>query len=378
MFNKKILLRTLSVFLCLLCLVACSTNSGQISQGEKENNQSNTSSSDDKAVEKEIEDKIKSMGGQFFFLNSILTLDIYDTGLDNAKINQEVEDRVRELENKMSTKIATSEVSKINDNAGIDKVKVSDDTYTVIKEALKYGKISKGKFDITVGNLVDLWGIGTENEKVPSEEEIQKALATVDYNKVEIDDNNKTVFLKDKGMKIDLGAIAKGYVADEIVKILEKDGVKSAIINLGGNVYVYGNKGGKNFKIGIRNPLSPDPNDYLGIYQSQNESVVTSGVYERFFVKDGTRYHHILSTSDGYPIDNNLISTSIITKSSMDADALSTTTFALGLEEGLKLIENTKNTEAMFITADKKIYMTSGLKEKFELKNSDFTIEKRE
>lgn len=376
MLNKKILLRTLSVFLCLLCLVACSTNSGQISQGEKENNQSNTSSSDDKAVEKEIEDKIKSMGGQFFFLNSILTLDIYDTGLDNAKINQEVEDRVRELENKMSTKIATSEVSKINDNAGIDKVKVSDDTYTVIKEALKYGKISKGKFDITVGNLVDLWGIGTENEKVPSEEEIQKALATVDYNKVEIDDNNKTVFLKDKGMKIDLGAIAKGYVADDIVKILEKDGVKSAIINLGGNVYVYGNKGGKNFKIGIRNPLSPDPNDYLGIYQSQNESVVTSGVYERFFEKDGKRYHHILSTSDGYPIDNNLISTSIITKSSMDADALSTTTFALGLKEGLKLIENTKNTEAMFITADKKIYMTSGLKDKFELKNSDFTIEK--
>lgn len=376
MLNKKILLRTLSVFLCLLCLVACSKNGGQISQEEKENNQSNTSSSDDKAVEKDIEDKIKSMGGQFFFLNSILTLDIYDTGLDNAKINQEVEDRVRELENKMSTKIATSEVSKINDNAGIDKVKVSDDTYTVIKEALKYGKISKGKFDITVGNLVDLWGIGTENEKVPSKEEIQKALATVDYNKVEIDDNNKTVFLKDKGMKIDLGAIAKGYVADDIVKILEKDGVKSAIINLGGNVYVYGNKAGKNFKIGIRNPLSPDPNDYLGIYQSQNESVVTSGVYERFFEKDGKRYHHILSTSDGYPIDNNLISTSIITKSSMDADALSTTTFALGLEEGLKLIENTKNTEAMFITADKKIYMTSGLKEKFELKNSDFTIEK--
>ena len=376
MFNKKILLRTLSVFLCLLCLLACSKNGGQISHQEKENNQSNTSSSDDKAVEKEIEDKIKSMGGQFFFLNSILTLDIYDTGLDNAKINQEVEDRVRELENKMSTKIATSEVSKINDNAGIDKVKVSDDTFTVIKEALKYGKISKGKFDITVGNLVDLWGIGTENEKVPSKEEIQKALATVDYNKVEIDDNNKTVFLKDKGMKIDLGAIAKGYVADDIVKILEKDGVKSAIINLGGNVYVYGNKGGKNFKIGIRNPLSPDPNDYLGIYQSQNESVVTSGVYERFFEKDGKRYHHILSTSDGYPIDNNLISTSIITKSSMDADALSTTTFALGLEEGLKLIENTKNTEAMFITADKKIYMTSGLKEKFELKNSDFTIEK--
>jgi len=376
MFNKKNLLRTLSVFLCLLCIVACSTNGGQLSQGEKENNQSNTSSSDDKAVEKDIEDKIKSMGGQFFFLNSILTLDIFDEGLDKAKINQEVEDRVRELENKLSTKIATSEVSKINDNAGVDKVAVSDDTFTVIKEALKYGKISQGKFDITVGNLVDLWGIGTENEKVPSKDEIQKSLATVGYNKIEIDENNKTVYLKEKGMKIDLGAIAKGYVADDIVKILEKDGVKSAIINLGGNVYVYGNKGGKNFKIGIRNPLAPDPNDYLGIYQSQNESVVTSGVYERFFEKDGKRYHHILSTSDGYPIDNNLISTSIITKNSMDADALSTTTFALGLEEGLKLIENTPNTEAMFITSDKKIYMTSGMKEKFELKNSDFTIEK--
>ena len=290
MFNKKILLRTLSVFLCLLCLVACSKNGGQISQEEKENNQSNTSSSDDKAVEKEIEDKIKSMGGQFFFLNSILTLDIFDEGLDKAKINQEVEDRVRELENKMSTKIATSEVSKINDNAGIDKVKVSDDTFTVIKEALKYGKISKGKFDITVGNLVDLWGIGTENEKVPTKDEIQKSLATVDYNKVEIDEDKKSVFLKDKGMKIDLGAIAKGYVADEIVKILEKNGVKSAIINLGGNVYVYGSKGGKNFKIGIRNPLAPDPNDYLGIYQSQNESVVTSGGFLRKTARDITTY----------------------------------------------------------------------------------------
>lgn len=376
MFNKKSFLKVLSVFLCFLCLVACSTNSGQISQGENGSNGANTSGSNDKEVEKEIEDKIKSMGGQFFFLNSILTLDIYDEGLDKAKINQEVEDRVRELENKMSTKIATSEVSKINESAGIDKVTVSDDTFTVIKEALKYGKISQGKFDITVGNLVDLWGIGTENERVPSKEEIQKSLATVDYNKVEIDEDKKSVFLKDKGMKIDLGAIAKGYVADEIVKILEKDGVKSAIINLGGNVYVYGNKAGKNFKIGIRNPLAPDPNDYLGIYQSQNESVVTSGVYERFFEKDGKRYHHILSTTDGYPIDNNLISTSIITKNSMDADALSTTTFALGLEEGLKLIENTPNTEAMFITSDKKIYMTSGLKDKFELKNSEFTIEK--
>lgn len=375
MLNKKSLLRSLFVCLCLLCLVACSTKGGQLSQGENGKNQSNNSSSDDKAVEKDIEDKIKSMGGQFFFLNSILTLDIYDDGLDNAKINQEVEDRVRDLENKLSTKIATSEVSIINDNAGIKKVKVSDDTFTVIKEAIKYGDISAGKFDITVGNLVDLWGIGTENEKVPTKDEIEKSLKTIDYKKIEIDDKDKTVFLKEKGMKIDLGAIAKGYVADEIIKILEKEGVESAIVNLGGNVYVHGSKKGKNFKIGIRNPLSPDPNDYLGIYQSQDESIVTSGVYERFFEKGGKRYHHILSTSDGYPIDNNLISTSIITKNSIDADALSTTTFALGLEEGLRLIENTPNTEAMFITSDKKIYMTEGLKNKFELKNADFTIE---
>ena len=189
-----------------------------------------------------------------------------------------------------------------------------------------------------------------------------------------LDDTAQTVFLQDEGMVIDLGAIAKGYVADEIIKILEENNIKSAIVNLGGNVYVHGSKNGKDFKVGIRDPFSQDANAYFGIYKTQDESIVTSGVYERYFIKNGVRYHHILSTSTGYPIDNELMSTTILTKNSMVADALSTTTFALGVDEGLKLIENTPGVEAIFVTKDKKVYITSGVNEKLELTNKEYEI----
>ena len=311
---------------------------------------------------------------KFFFLNSILTLNILDDNIDKAKISDEIEKRIIDLENKFSTHLDKSEVIDINNNSGIKPIKVSDDTFYVIKKSLDYSNISNGLFDVTVGNLVNLWGIDTENEKLPKKQEINDTLPTIDYKKIQLDEINKTVFLKQTGMKIDLGAIAKGYVADEINKILEKHNVKTAIINLGGNIYVYGNKNGDDFKVGIRNPSSSNPNEYLGIYKTQDNTIVTSGVYERFFEQNGIRYHHILSTKDGYPINNHLLSTSIITKYSIDADALSTTTFALGLEEGLKLIESMPNVEAIFITDDKKIYLTSGAKEKFTLTNKDFTL----
>ena len=155
---------------------------------------------------------------------------------------------------------------------------------------------------------------------------------------------------------------------------MEENNIKSAIVNLGGNVYVHGSKNGKDFKVGIRDPFSQDANAYFGIYKTQDESIVTSGVYERYFIKNGVRYHHILSTSTGYPIDNELMSTTILTKNSMVADALSTTTFALGVDEGLKLIENTPGVEAIFVTKDKKVYMTSGVNEKLELTNKEYEI----
>lgn len=326
------------------------------------------------APEKNKPSNNEVVNNQYFFLNSILTLNINDDDVDKEKISSQIKAKVQELENKFTLSSPDSEVSKINENAAIKPVKVSDDTFFVIKSSLKYSELSDGKFDITVGDLVKLWAIDTENEKVPTDEQIKSSLSKIDYRKIVLDESKKTVFLKDKSMVIDLGAIAKGYVADVIKDILVQNDVKSAIVNLGGNVYAHGSKNGKDFKVGIRDPFSQDMNKYLGIYKAQDSTIVTSGVYERFFEKDGKRYHHILSTKTGYPVDNELVAVVIITKNSMQADALSTTAFAMGLQDGMFLIEELKDVEAIFITNDKQIFKTSGVKEQFELKDEIYIM----
>lgn len=326
------------------------------------------------APEKNKPSNNEVVNNQYFFLNSILTLNINDDDVDKEKISSQIKVKVQELENKFTLSSPDSEVSKINENAAIKPVKVSDDTFFVIKSSLKYSELSDGKFDITVGDLVKLWAIDTENEKVPTDEQIKSSLSKIDYRKIVLDESKKTVFLKDKSMVIDLGAIAKGYVADVIKDILVQNNVKSAIVNLGGNVYAHGSKNGKDFKVGIRDPFSQDMNKYLGIYKAQDSTIVTSGVYERFFEKDGKRYHHILSTKTGYPVDNELVAVVIISKNSMQADALSTTAFALGLQDGMFLIEELKDVEAIFITNDKQIFKTSGVKEQFELKDEIYIM----
>ena len=185
---------------------------------------------------------------------------------------------------------------------------------------------------------------------------------------------NNSVKLNKKGMEIDLGGIAKGYAADQIVKYLKSKDVESAIINLGGNVFILGEKE-KNtpFKVGIQDPTSKDGSS-IGNIAVSNKSVVTSGIYERYLEKDGIIYHHMIDPSTGYPFENNLSSVTIISSSSIVGDGLSTTTFGLGLQKGMKLIESLDNTDAIFITKDKKVYTTSNLKGKLNLKNESFKL----
>ena len=175
-------------------------------------------------------------------------------------------------------------------------------------------------------------------------------------------------------MEIDLGGIAKGYAADKIAEYLKEENVESAIINLGGNVYALGEKD-KNtaFKVGIQDPTNERGNS-IGSINVSNESVVTSGIYERYIKKDGVIYHHMIDPSTGYPFDNNLSSVTIVSSSSIIGDGLSTTTFGLGLEKGMKLIESIDNTDAIFITKDKKVYTTSNLKGKLNLTDDDFKL----
>jgi thiamine biosynthesis lipoprotein len=252
---------------------------------------------------------------------------------------------------------------------------VNAETIAVMERALYYAEQSDGAFDPTVGPLVKLWGIGTETPRLPSQDEIAQALSLVNWRDVSIEPESGTLFLKRPGMALDLGAIAKGYAADEVARILAKAGIPGAIIDLGGNIFAYGlknpNEPAAPWRIGVQNPLDTR-GAYLGILELQNKSVVTSGVYERYADIDGILYHHILSTCDGYPVQNGLLSVTIIANSSIESDALSTTVFVLGYEQGRALVERMDGVEALFVFEDKTIRATSGAQAMFTLSDDSY------
>lgn len=306
-----------------------------------------------------------------FALDTICTITIYDQS--SEKVLDECFDKLKDIESKMSVDIKTSEVSMINKMAGIKPVKVSDETYYVISSGKKFSNLTGGKFDITVGPLVKLWGINTPHARIPAQSEINAALPLINYNYVILNDKEKTIMLKKKGMSLDLGGIAKGYAGDLVQQVLKDNGVKNAIIDLGGNILTVGSKvDGSDWRVGIQNPIQPR-GDYLGIVSVKDKAVVTSGIYERYFIKNGKRYHHIMNTKTGYPVDNELASVSIITDVSMNADALAKA-FCFGVKKGLAFIEKQKSVEAVFVTKDGKVYITPGLKNNFEVTNPDFKL----
>jgi thiamine biosynthesis lipoprotein len=270
----------------------------------------------------------------------------------------------------------TSEIIALNDASGKKEVKLSPDTFYVLEKGKQYSELFEGKFDITIGPVVKLWNIGTDYAAVPEKSKLEEALKLVDYNKLIINKENLTAKLEEEGMKVDLGAIAKGYAADEVARVLKENEVKHAIINLGGNIMTLGNNpNGSPWKIGIQDPFNPR-GDFLGIISIEDQTVVTSGTYERYFEENGKKYHHILSPDTGYPVENNLYSVSIVTDNSIDGDGLSTTALLIGLEEGLKLIEGLEHVEAIFVTSDKKVYVSSGLKNDFKITKTEFKLQK--
>ncbi len=323
-------------------------------------------------VQNKGNENIEPVSKTEFLLGTVVTVSLYDDASD--EVFTKIFDRLREIESKMTINSENSEVMDINQNAGQDFVKVSDDTFYVIEKGKYFSELSGGRFDISIGPLVKLWNIGTEYASVPSEAEINAKKTLINYKNVILNEEEKSVMLKKTGMIIDLGGIAKGYAADEAIKILKENNVDSAIINLGGNVFAHGKKpNGDSWRIGIQNPFAPRGN-YVGIANIIDKSVVSSGVYERYFEKDGKRYHHILDPETGYPVENNLVSVTIIADKSIDADSLSTSVFSLGLEEGLEFIEKFDSAEAVFITKDSEVYVTLGLKNDFELTDSSFKL----
>lgn len=246
------------------------------------------------------------------------------------------------------------------------KVKLSREVFDIIKKAKYFSEISNGAFDISLAPVIKLWGIFTKEQRIPLKEEIKETLSFVNYNNLILDESENTVKFYKENMKIDLGGIAKGYAADRAVQIYKQNKVNAAFINLGGNVKVFGEKPDKsNWSVGVQEPFK-NRGEIIGVINVKNDSVVTSGDYVRYFEDKGVKYHHIIDPRTGYPADSNLMSVTVISQSSMECDALSTAAFVLGDQEGMQFIKN-YGAKAIFITKDKKLKMTSNMKEDFHL-----------
>ena len=283
--------------------------------------------------------------------DTVISVQIFDSV--DEDVLEGCEKLCKKYESMFSNKIEDSEISRIN-SAGGNPVEVSKETIKLIKKGIYYSEMSDGVFDITIAPVSNLWDFKAETPLVPSPEAIAEAVSHVNYENIIIRDN--TVKLTDPHAGIDLGAIAKGYIADRIKDYLEEEGVRHAMINLGGNVLAMGSKlDGSDYNIGIQEPFD-ETGEPITSVKISDKSVVTSGIYQRYFKADGKIYHHILDPNTGYPCENNLYSVTILTDSSLTADALSTTCFLLGYDRGMKLINQLDNVDAVFITNDNQIH----------------------
>jgi len=273
--------------------------------------------------------------------------------------------RVLEIEDRMSAFKDGSDVMKINRSAGIEPKKINADTFNLLNRSLEFSNSSKGAFDITIRPLTSLWGFGKKLNYLPKKEEIDEVLPLVNYRELFLDEENCTAYLKRKGQAIDLGGIAKGYAADEVKRILLQYRIKDALINLGGNIVVLGhNPEGQPWRIGIQNPFAATGH-YIGTVKTTNRTIVTSGSNEQFFIKDGIRYHHIINPRTGYPINNGLLSVTVICQSSTDADALTTALFVSDVVDAIPLLKSI-NAEGIFVMENQDVFVTEGLQGNFE------------
>ena len=297
---------------------------------------------------------------QAFLLNTIVTIQIYDS--QDASIIDDAFLKCQEYERIFSRTLADSEIRLLNERPSSEtSIQVSEDVRRLLEKGLYYSSLSDGAFDITVEPLTSLWDFTSGSAVVPDPAKIQAALPAVDYRQLTLEGNRLIFHSPDT--KLDLGAIAKGYIADRLKEYLQERGVQSAMINLGGNVLCVGAKpDGSPFRIGIQKPFE-DRNETVATVDITDLSVVSSGVYERHFVKDGVNYHHLLDPKTGLPYDNGLISVTIICQDSVDGDGLSTTCFALGLDKGMELVDSLEGVSAIFITDDYELHYSEGARE---------------
>ena len=301
------------------------------------------------SAEKELP-KLSEVG---FYLDTVITLTAYT---EDGQILKDAMEECGRYEQMLSRTIEGSDVWRIN-HANGKPVKVSEDTAAILRCAAEISENSSGAFDITIAPASTMWDFTSGKVELPDTEALAAAAALVDYSKVQLEGNTVTL---PEGMMIDLGGIAKGYIADKVKAYLEERGVEHAILSFGGNIVAIGKKpDGKDWKVGIQDIDKPT-GEYMLVVANRGGSTVTSGIYERGFEVDGVRYHHLLNPKTGWPEQNKLASVTILSESSMEGDALATAAFILGKGKGLELIESLPGIEAVFIERDRKVTYSSG------------------
>ena len=278
-------------------------------------------------------------------------------------IAEEVKERALQLHRRFSFFEPGSDIFRINQQAGIKPVAVHQDTFFVLFRALAYGKETQGAFDITSGPMDRLWRNSIRSAKIPLKSDIIECRRLIGLSDLILDKAAGTAFLRRKGQQIDLGGIAKGYAADEALRILKKYKVCNALVNFGGTVIAIG----REQRIGVQSPYQKKGEPMADIVV-QNKAVITSGTYERGFFLDGRRYHHIIDPRTGWPADSGLLSLTLVGDGAMALDALATGICVLGEKSGLPLLEK-HGIEAVFISSSGEIKITCGLQEKFFLKS---------
>ncbi|MDL2248798.1 FAD:protein FMN transferase [Tyzzerella sp. OttesenSCG-928-J15] len=309
----------------------------------------------------------KSSVAEIFAMDTYMKLTAY--GESGEKALAEAENYIYRLDSLWSVTNKNSEIYALNSGEAIAP---AAETAEIIDYAINMNKVTGGAFDISLYPLVKLWGFTTGGAfTVPKAFEIEKALGQTGCEKISISAGKIEL---EEGSAIDLGGIAKGYLSDRIGEIFEENGVESAIIELGGNVYAKGAKpDGAMWKVGIQNPFNSS--SIAGSVKVSDKAVITSGSYERFFTADEKRYHHILDPENGYPAENGLVSVTIISESGAEADCLSTALFVMGLERSAEFLESGQtNANAIFIDNERNIYITKGLENIFEPSDESFSL----
>jgi len=275
---------------------------------------------------------------------------------------------IRRLERLMTTWRDDSEISKVNEAAGKQPVIVGPETFEVVERSLSVAKRSEGVFDISFEAMRNLWRFDENKvEEVPSQEAIDKGRALIDYRKIIINKDKRTVFLEQQGMRISLGGIAKGYGVDAAAKVLSAEGLTSFYIQAGGDLYVRGKKpDGSAYRVGVRDPRGKGPSDYFAMLDVTDHAFSTAGDYERSFVKDGKRWHHIIDPRSGYPARASR-SVTVWAKDAFTADGVDDAIFILGPEKGLSICEELDDCGAVVVDAKNKVWVSKRLESKIQI-----------